>query len=349
MQAYGLLEYLKENGHEVCIIDYRPTYLTRKYVSPKGWHFWFPKSPVRTLKKWLSEPFLHHDRIRRWNGFQSFIDKRLALAPYKIELLQEYDAIIVGSDQIWNNKLTGNSFDDVFFGKSVRTKLISYAASAAFTQLSEAEKEYFHDKLKRFTAVGVREDRLRELIQPLTEKPVITTLDPTLLAGNLVFDRIAERPKAERFVFVYDMNTSRQVLQIAKKIADQLNCGIIELNAWPSIRNKKPNSRKYQATQGASPEEFLGLIKHAACIVTSSFHGTALSLLFMKPFYTVRQGKSIDCRYESLLQKFGLQKRLINMDDRPDFEEIDYLHIKEAFKTSVRESEDFIKKALAAG
>lgn len=31
LQAYGLQEYLKQHGHDVYVIDYRPDYITRCY------------------------------------------------------------------------------------------------------------------------------------------------------------------------------------------------------------------------------------------------------------------------------------------------------------------------------
>ena len=38
-------------------------------------------------------------------------------------------------------------------------------------------------------------------------------------------------------------------------------------------------------------KEFLGWLKYANCVVTNSFHGTAFSVIFNRPFYNIRLRK----------------------------------------------------------
>lgn len=56
LQCYALQEYLKGRGDEVYVIDYRPDYLVFPYRRHQLVH-WFSKSPLRMLKRLLSEPF----------------------------------------------------------------------------------------------------------------------------------------------------------------------------------------------------------------------------------------------------------------------------------------------------
>ena len=54
-----------------------------------------------------------------------------------------------------------------------------------------------------------------------------------------------------------------------------------------------PYIRTDEARFDVTPEEFLGLYKNAAVVVSGSFHGTAFGLLFGKPTYAVtRAGAS---------------------------------------------------------
>ena len=82
-----------------------------------------------------------------------------------------------------------------------------------------------------------------------------------------------------------------------------------------------PKSLKYFATieykcetsliPDASPEEFLGLIKYASYVVTTSFHGTAFSLVFGKSFYYIQLNDNKDNRVISLLDQINASDRVI--------------------------------------
>ena len=98
--------------------------------------------------------------------------------------------------------------------------------------------------------------------------------------------------------------------------------------------------------QTASPEEFLGYIKNAACIITSSFHGVALSVLFNRPFYALRQNTNADLRTESLLELLKLTDRFINFNSSPLFSEIDYNRVNHLLNVEREKSVSFLKKAL---
>lgn len=56
LQAYGLQEYLRSQGHETYIIDYRPGYLTRNYKA-FNIRFWMASTPREIVYKLRYEPF----------------------------------------------------------------------------------------------------------------------------------------------------------------------------------------------------------------------------------------------------------------------------------------------------
>ena len=109
------------------------------------------------------------------------------------------------------------------------------------------------------------------------------------------------------------------VMHIADSIANQLNTHVIEITGNLTFQF---NNRK--RVQYASPEEFLGLIKNAACILTTSFHGTAFSVIFNRPFYCIALNDGYDTRSQSLLASIGLEHRIIGKNDMPVFSKIDY-------------------------
>lgn len=344
LQAYGLQEYLKSQGHEVHIIDYRPRYLTKQYAK-NSLIFWISKEFFRTCKKLINEPFLFRTRARRWDKFDKFIRERFNLAPFEKEGTDGYDAVIVGSDQIWNPHITGGKFDDVFFGRNISCRVVAYAASARFKELNNQEKLYFRERLKDIDTISVREDSLRRLLQPLTNKKIETVVDPTLLAGRNIFTSIVCKPDTTRpYVFIYNIDSHRETHEVALRIARQISGDVFELTCYLK------NCRQYagiKRVDDLSPEQFLGYILHAACVVTTSFHGTALSLLFQRPFYTVRQNSDADLRTESLLKRITLTDRFINKGTFPDFQPIDYTHINELIEEDRLTSKIFLSKEVA--
>ena len=102
LQAYGLQEYLRSQGHETYIIDYRPGYLTRNY-NALNIRFWMASTPREIVYKLRYEPFLWKHRILRGKAFDRFIRNRFDLHPYvRHTNFSDFDAIFLGSDQIWN-------------------------------------------------------------------------------------------------------------------------------------------------------------------------------------------------------------------------------------------------------
>ena len=65
--------------------------------------------------------------------------------------------------------------------------------------------------------------------------------------------------------------------------------------------------------QCLSPEQFLAYVYNSEVVVTTSFHGAALSLLFGKKVYVIKTGSNIDERARNLLEIFGLTDCLISI------------------------------------
>lgn len=101
-------------------------------------------------------------------------------------------------------------------------------------------------------------------------------------------------------------------------IAKRNDWEIIELPS--SINFSKMLFRPNKYMQWASPIDFVTLFRNAKFVVTTSFHGTAFSLLYNVPFYVISISKSVDSRAADLLSQLGLSRRLIKLPQ----EEIDY-------------------------
>ena len=345
LQCYALQEMLKNMGHDVEIIDYRPEYLLAPYRK-------FSVSRFRYGNLWLitkaciREFLLLVKRIRRYNAFQTFINKRFNLSSLvKGKAIPSiYDVYIIGSDQIWNPSIT-KGFDPVYFAyfdfKKGIKKYISYAASMETKELDEEAKKYCEKALMNFDAVSVRETQLKTLLQPLTGKNIELVLDPTLLADKKIWDAIAVRPNVnKKYILVYQVRYNVNTIRIARQLAKDIDAEVIEITAFPRIcfSNK--------SKQCESPEKFLGWIKNADCVVTTSFHGAAFSVIFNRPFYCIKLDDDSDTRSASLLKSIRLENRLIDKSENPAFSPIDYSEANKRLEYLQSISTAFLTKAI---
>lgn len=320
LQTYALQEILKTMGHEVFIIDYRPKYIVDVYKIFNIRRF-ISKSPITSLKKTLNEILNFRNRIFRYYKFNRFIKSYINLS-HERTVSNIYDAYIIGSDQVWNPDITGGVFDKVFFAEfnfsKEKKRILSYAASMEKVNLTENERNYLTSALLNFNSLGVRESSLKELLQPLTSKKIEVVLDPTLLLSAHYWNKLIHyKPKTgKKYVLVYHTRVDKFTISVAKKIAQKIDAEIIEVFA--TIEYKCETS----LIPDASPEEFLGLIKYASYVVTTSFHGTAFSLVFGKSFYYIQLNDNKDNRVISLLDQINASDRVINKNNLFDIESI---------------------------
>jgi hypothetical protein len=308
LQCFALQEYLKSLSEniEVEVIDYRLQSITDVYKWFKLSRF-RSKNPIKMMQKTLYEIGLLNKRKRRFDAFESFINQRLNIVPVSTINDNPYDTIFIGSDQVWNYHLT-KGFDDYYWGTFQhphKTKIVSYAASMQDNWPQELN-EKIRERLRNFHRVSVRESTLAQTLNRIIpEMDIETVVDPTLLLGRESWEQIALAPPIkESYLLVYQVEDSYKTRSIAKQIAERLNLQIIYLSARIDCVNSP-------LVEGVSPEGFVGLFKDADFVVCSSFHGTIFSLLFNKPFVSVKMGLGKDNRVKSLLSLLKLESLFI--------------------------------------
>ena len=250
LQARALVEVLHSLGHDASVIDYAPAYLTKPY---RLWRNDWWKHPVGTAKN-LANSFAV---ARRRRGFQAFREG-MHLTPFPPEGL---DAVIIGSDQVWNRHLNGGELlwfahDPVFD----HTRNIAYAASTGSVPLPEGVD------FGRFHRLSVREPRLQA---ELAARGFASTLvlDPVLLAGKDVLDALADPcPVKGRYVVAYEVIDNPQVMEIASRF----RLPVVRIASNPRLSGRK----QYV------PGEFISLIRGAEHVVASSFHAVAVAKLY---------------------------------------------------------------------
>lgn len=343
LQAFGLQEVLKSMGHQVQILDYHnPKISYRK--SPFAFKQ-FVANPFRYLMRVVNIYYGYRISVR---NFKDFEKKYLNVTQkeWTKEDVQRFDGdcIIIGSDQVWNPIITGGP-DPVYWGigKPEKAKLVTYAASSGDVALFDTEQ--FRDVsawLMNFDALSVREERLKAYLEKHTDQKVTVVVDPTLLAGRDIFERItAKRLFQEPYILLYHVESSPALLKIARQLSKQYHSKIISIS--PQASSKRLHNRDITC-YNASVGEMLSLIKYAECVVALSFHGTVLSLIFEKDFYSVK-GNNM-ARVESVLVKCNLKDRIVCNTNDIKMSHIDYSKVTPIVQNMALESKEWLEKAL---
>lgn len=345
LQCYALQEYLISLGYDARVINYRPAYLFKAYriISRKGLR---TKNPLRLIRNILHELMMAPIRCVRRRNFNRFISTKLILTPpvSRNDIPSDFDAYVVGSDQIWNPDIT-RGFDNVYFCdfpfRKENRRYLSYAASAEMDSLSAEDSDFYRRVLPGLDSISVRELKLKEILQPLVQNEITQVLDPALLVDSEMWGRIASaNPVKDRYVLVYQVREDKDTEMVARHLAEQLGVRTVSLVA-------KVDSWRNDACLTASPEDFVTMIRDAECIVTTSFHATAFSIIFNKPFYAVRLNDGKDSRVGSLLDSLNLEDRLIEKSDRPVFSDVDYTEANGRLNVLRTESQDYLKSELS--
>lgn len=288
-------------------------------------------------------------RINAFGQFEEIIPHTEKIYTYKTidECAEEFTHLITGSDQVWNG---GIDLDAFCLGFAKRdTKRISYAASSASTKFGKWQDEIFKKNLPEFTAISVREKSVIPYFEQMSGKKVSAVLDPVFLLSAADWHEIAQEPHIRTpYIFCYLLGANKEQHERAVKIAKENSCKLVTIPYLNGYNQLDDNFGDIQIS-AASPQEFLGLIENATGVVTDSFHATAFSIIFNRPFWAVsrfkNQGKTNNNhRVTDILE----QSRLLNCYENSSnkLSTPDYSNANKILKVQADKSYEFLKAAL---
>ena len=291
------------------------------------------------IKKLLFFITKRPERFKRRINFERFNHDNISFSKYwlnrkkdRIAANQYYDMFICGSDQVWNSE--ASEIDGKYFADFAEyDKRASYAASFGIESVVEDRREEFRKYLLGIKYISVREHSGKRIVEELINQKADCHIDPTLLLSDAQWNEIADKYKVtnKKYIFCYFLGKpTEEVLNKLKDYKKKTNIDIL------SIWNERDGNH-----DNVGPGEFLSLIKGAEFVLTDSFHGTAISVIYHKSFYTFsRNGvrESMDTRVISLLELLGLRDRFEpddwNLCDglKIDFHNADFILEKERKK-----------------
>ena len=320
LQTYALSKVIKEHfGVTPDVIDFSNRHQQEVYATFRKIHR--VKDLVRNLYRLLFLNLLkpYHKSFRDFiSNYVNLTNVRYSL-PEELKTLDgKYDVYIAGSDQVWNTK--AYDFDDSYFLDFVtKGRKIAYATSLGATNIIESSRDKIkYTKLVNdFSMLSVREKNAQLLLQTITDKPVELLLDPTLLLPKSDWEALAgDEPLIKGKYIFYDAYTyADNPNRIVKKLSEKYNMPvyIVDANAW-AMRRMFMDGFKLAPQFG--PKAFLNLIKYSELVLTTSFHGTALSVAMEKRFWFIKTPmlNPRDDRAITLLNQLGLFDRLQGAD-----------------------------------
>ena len=319
LQAYALQQVLQGMGHEAMVLDEEKQFhfsLKRRiemYVKGKVKRLLQGKNAIIYSPEYYKQ--LWAARTRYTGQFVSEHIVRRVVKDVSEISEGEFDAFVVGSDQIWRARYAqpfpgvGNAF--LLFSKGWNIKRISYAASFGTDNWEYNKSDTVNCSMmaQAFDAISVREASGIMLCREYLGVDAQQNIDPTLLLDADDYVKLVKRntPQSPGTLMCY-------ALDQGKEVEDIVSCIAKEKMLTPFYANSQTENHRLTLEERVQPpvEQWLQGFRDAEFVVTDSFHACIFSILYRKPFVVIGNKCRGMTRFESLLQIFGLEGRLVS-------------------------------------
>lgn len=297
LQAWCLQEYLTDLGHEVEIVNYKPSqfdFSWQNFLRHPGW--------LRTIKKQLTQR-------KKEILLKSFRDKYLHMshrfksaAEFGDEL-DKYDILVSGSDQVLNPGFTmtgdnGSPSPAYWLGFGRKDSLrIGYAVSFGCEHYPQDAAAIAKQWVNGFNTIATRERTGLQILDDLNYRGVKKVVpDPTLLLGKRIFEKLGINTVSdgEAYICVY---------MLRRKISVEGN------NVHYIDETHTP----------LTMQQWLTTIAQAKGLITNSYHGALMAVYAHVPFAVLLetgQGRGMNDRFFTMLEQIGCEDRVTYSIDK---------------------------------
>lgn len=223
----------------------------------------------------------------------------------------DYDLVLVGSDEVWNERHPWYGGCPLFYGAGAPgRRLAAYAASCGNQPATDRLDAARAALLGRFEAISVRDDNSRALVGAALGRDVALVLDPCLQFPPAAGHRAEEGPGGEGTGGA----GSGTAIVYGHGFPDWFEAGV---RAWARGAGVRLVSFGYhndwtdENRLDAGPEAFPAAIAGAAAVVTTFFHGCVFALLHGRPFVCAASDYRAN-KVRSLVRLVGAEERLLD-------------------------------------
>ena len=305
LQNYALSRVLTNNGCTVTSLKLRRLNDAKRVLKASA------KKMFRNVGIWNTDVFekratmsekmtgAHKEHFNHFNDALTIESVGRGTA-YK--LLGRFDALIVGSDQVWNPDLTIDELNWFLLIDAPKVRRIAYAASFGVESIARQLEGLYRKGLEGFDALSVREESGADIVGDLVGNRPAVTLDPTMLLSPDDWIGVSDNKliPACPYVFTYFLGG---ISPYQKTYIDQFaNSGFKIVSIGGSVGTNVP----------AGPQDFIALAANASHVITNSFHGAVFASLFNTPLTILQriEDPTMHGRIDTLCSKFGLTSNL---------------------------------------
>ncbi len=340
LQNWALQQVLKSMGHDPITIDAYQRYTTPHYVV--NWTRTFLK---RLLGKNVYLPKRYKGALRgqlMGQFIEENINKTDVMWNYRNDTVRRYnlDAIVVGSDQVWRAEYNSGHLKDMYlhFASGRPIKKIAYAASFGVDQWDYTQEQTAQcsSLAQEMNAISVREESGVALCREYLGVKAQCVLDPTLLLDAQGYETIIDQnwTADEPYLAVYCLDITPEKKAFFNNLAAERGLVVRYFSSGWNAR--------------LTVQQWLAMLRKATVVVTDSFHGTVFSILFHRDFFTLGNPERGNTRMAGLLEKLGLQHRLLTElnADTSRATDIDWMDVETRLEAQRNHSVSFLKSAL---
>lgn len=356
LQAFALQAYLHDLGHKVCLINLSVNDKNKGILKKIQEH-----SVLSLCDRLLFEivKLVHRDAFAlRSKKLGDFVSKNCCLTECVDtkssfeKICNSFDAVICGSDQIWNP----NFYNPLFFfgGVKISAKKIAYAPSFGVNTIPENLKNSIANDLKNIDEISVREHTGAQIVCSLIGFSPQVVVDPTLLlSASQWVSRLGlskqVKEKSSSYILIYFLGDNLLHWKAARRYAKEKNLAI---KVIPPINKGFAYFQQGEVMKDVGVEDFLNLIRNAEFVITDSFHGLIFSLIFRKQFvvferHNPNMKSGQNSRILDMLELLSLTRMLLPYNSTIILEKcVTYDEIDLKIKDLVNHSKTFLHSAL---
>ena len=186
LQCLALQNILVDLGSDVEIIDYRLSQKRKKFYYLRGWGIETGKiSRQKIVNRFHALRFGKSSK----REFERFRNEKMNLSELcsnkneLAEIVNRYDLIITGSDQVWNRSYTTDMSYLLDFKKAFHGKRMSYAACSGYNKRPEKDIDEIRKVINNINYLSVRNQVTYDWVNELTGQNPTIVADPTLLCN----------------------------------------------------------------------------------------------------------------------------------------------------------------------
>lgn len=262
---------------------------------------------------------------------------------------------LVGSDQLFNYEIY-KQIDGLAKLDWVddEHRKVCYATSFGVDKILGTFQESVNLKrsLNRFHAVSIREESGVELVKKNFQIEATWVLDPVFLCEKKAYvDLCKDVHVDKKSIVAYILNPTMKKGELIKYIADKKNVQysvFVDRGMDAKVISEAWNLEFYHDVKN---ENWLKNIIESEYVITDSFHGMCMAIIFEKQFIVINNSTRGSTRFYSLLKLLNLKDRLFDsVEDYYNKEqqigEIDYKYINKIIETEKEKSMNWLQQQI---